>query len=365
MKTFCAIFLTLALGTWWAGPSAAQTPKRAKIGVLHVDVSGLVIPPEEAGNLLRLELERLDTLEVIDRYDAFYLLRKADFAVANCYGKQCLTEAGRIIKANWMLMGTVERYSGKILVSLRLIDVDQETMVKTVVREFLEIPERVQPMLQLALNDLFGRPSDAFLAQQLTKPQTQESLLTNPYVRRLRSDGPRMGFTVFAGELAARLREGQGTGGFDVVPVFFQFGYQFEKQYLNEGKFQALFEFIPLVTGIDQGLLIPSFTVLNGLRNNKNGWEFAFGPTVRFVAQAEGYYDPNGTWRLRSNTTPTDVEYLKRLDSRGTLEWSTGFVVAFGKTFRSGKLNIPLNGYVVPHKDGLQAGLSFGFNAKN
>ena len=344
--------------------NAALGQKRTKIAVLHADVSGLSISPEVAGNLLRLELERLDTLEVIDRYDAFYLLRKADFAAANCYGKQCLTEAGRIINADLMLMGSVERQSGKIMLSLRLIDVGQEKLQKTVVREFLEIPERVQSMFQISLNDLFGRKNDAFLVQQLTKPQTQESVVTNPYIKRLRSDGPRMGFATFTGDLAARLSEGTTTGGFDVVPVFFQFGYQFEKQYLNEGKFQALFEFIPLVTGIDQGLFIPSFTILNGLRNNKNGWEFAFGPTVRFVAQAEGYYD-NGVWRLRTADSPANADFIKRMDSRGTREVSTGFVIAFGKTFRSGKLNIPLNGYVIPHKDGLQAGLSFGFNAKN
>lgn len=344
--------------------NAALGQKRTKIAVLHADVSGLSISPEVAGNLLRLELERLDTLEVIDRYDAFYLLRKADFAAANCYGKQCLTEAGRIINADLMLMGSVERQSGKIMLSLRLIDVGQEKLQKTVVREFLEIPERVQSMFQISLNDLFGRKNDAFLVQQLTKPQTQESVVTNPHIKRLRSDGPRMGFATFTGDLAARLSEGTTTGGFDVVPVFFQFGYQFEKQYLNEGKFQALFEFIPLVTGIDQGLFIPSFTILNGLRNNKNGWEFAFGPTVRFVAQAEGYYD-NGVWRLRTADSPANADFIKRMDSRGTRDVSTGFVIAFGKTFRSGKLNIPLNGYVIPHKDGLQAGLSFGFNAKN
>jgi hypothetical protein len=360
-KFYCLFLLLAGL---WAGAPEASAQRRLTIAVLHADVTGLSFSPEQAGNLLRLELERLDTLEVIDRYDVFYLLRKAEFDVTNCYGKQCLTEAGRLIKADRMLMGSVERYSGKILVSLRLVDVGQGTMQKTVVREFLDIPERLQAMLQLALRDLFGQKNEAFLLQQLTKPETQESVVTNPYIKRLRSDGPRMGFTMFTGELASRLREGTATGGFDVAPVFFQFGYQFEKQYLNEGKFQALFEFIPLVTGIDQGLLIPSLTVLNGLRNNKNGWEFAFGPTVRFVAQSEGYYD-NGVWRLRSGSTLPDQTYEKRLDSRGELEWSTGFVIAFGKTFRSGKLNIPLNGYVVPHKDGLQAGLSFGFNAKN
>lgn len=34
------------------------------------------------------------------------------------------------------------------------------------------------------------------------------------------------------------------------------------------------------------------------------------------------------------------------------------------KTFKSGKLNIPVNFYVVPNKEGIRVGASFGFNAK-
>jgi hypothetical protein len=37
-----------------------------------------------------------------------------------------------------------------------------------------------------------------------------------------------------------------------------------------------------------------------------------------------------------------------------------------GKTFRSGRLNIPVNAYVRPnYKSGSQFGISFGFNARS
>jgi hypothetical protein len=201
----------------------------------------------------------------------------------------------------------------------------------------------------------------------LTKKNTQETFLNNPafsQVKRLRSDGPRMGLTVFTGEIATRLQEQVVSGGFDVIPMMFQFGYQFEKQYLNEGKFQGLFEFIPMVTGMDQSLFIPSFSILHGIRNNKNGWEFAFGPTFKAISQAEGYFD-NGVWKLKNDLTSPEQVTIKRLDSRGQHELRTGFVIACGKTFRSGKMNMPLNAYFVPRKDGMQFGLSLGFNAKN
>jgi hypothetical protein len=157
-------------------------------------------------------------------------------------------------------------------------------------------------------------------------------------------------------------------GGFDGYPAMFQFGYQFEKQYLTQGNLQALFEFLPMISGLDQGLFIPSMTIMHGLRSNKSGLEFAFGPTIRLTKKASGYYDNNGGWHLKSDwesdwgTNPYSI--ISRMDSRGYLAVETGFVFAVGCTFKSGNLNIPVNAFVVPHKDGARVGASFGFNAK-
>jgi hypothetical protein len=109
---------------------------------------------------------------------------------------------------------------------------------------------------------------------------------------------------------------------------------------------------------------------MNGFRNNKNGWEIAFGPTFGLVSKANGYYDSNNDWHLASewsdpdssNPNPNKIE--KQIDSRGVAELQAGFIVAIGKTFKSGKLNIPVNFYIVPNKEGLRMGASFGFNAK-
>ncbi|MCU0451415.1 MAG: hypothetical protein MUC97_16495 [Bernardetiaceae bacterium] len=365
MKKTILVSLLLSLAT--AALAQPKAPARPTIGVLYADVQGLGLTNELAGNLLRSELEKLDTLEVIDKYDLFYLLGKANLDPANCFGKQCLIEAGRALQAQFMLMGSVERYSERITIGLRLYRVETGTLEKQVVKEFLDLPDQLPLLWRVSLHELFGRRPEEFLVKQLTVQTTQETYLNNPaspLVKRLRTDGPRMGFTMVTGQTAARLREAEATGGFNVLPVMFQFGYQFEQQYLNEGNFQALFEFIPMLTGMDQNLFIPSFTILNGLRNNKNGWEIAFGPTVRMVLEAEDYYNPAGQWTLRSNTSPLDAPFIRRLDSRGEATVNTGFVIAFGKTFRSGRLNLPLNGYVVPHREGVQCGLSFGFNAK-
>lgn len=62
---------------------------------------------------------------------------------------------------------------------------------------------------------------------------------------------------------------------------------------------------------------------------------------------------------------PNPYVIKERLDSRGDYALQTGFVIAFCRTFKSGKLNLPLNTYIIPHKEGFRIGLSLGFNTKN
>jgi len=151
--------------------------------------------------------------------------------------------------------------------------------------------------------------------------------------------------------------------------LMFQFGYQFEVKYLNQGDFQALFEFIPIVTGLDQGKFIPSISILNGMRSNRTGWEFAFGPVFYALERADGYYDANNIWHLENEwfvenpdlQNPFEIE--SRLDSRGEIAFDSGFIFAGGKTFKSGRLNIPVNAFFIPNKDGHRFGVSMGFNA--
>jgi len=140
-------------------------------------------------------------------------------------------------------------------------------------------------------------------------------------------------------------------------------------KYLNQGDFQALFEFIPIITGLDQGRFIPSISVLNGMRSNRTGWEFAFGPVFYGLQRADGYYDDNNIWHLENEwfadnpdlTNPYQIE--SRLDSRGDIAFASGFIFASGKTFKSGRLNIPVNAFFIPNKDGHRFGMSMGFNA--
>lgn len=353
-----------------AGELHAQN--KQKVVVLNIDAKNINLEPAQMGNLVRIELEKLDTFDVMDRYDVSYLIEKKGLKIDNCYGKICLVEMGKSLGVEKMLTGSVEQIGDVIIYTMRFIDVKSESIEKTQVTEFLSQTNELQTMTSVMIRQLFNLPVEPNVVAQLTKPNAYDARARMPVTDRMRLDGPRMGATFFTGSTATVLGASRSQGGFDAFPIMFQFGYQFEKQYLSAGSFQALFEFIPMITGLDQGLAIPSFTIMNGLRENKHGWEFGFGPSLSLVTRSEGFYDANNNWILRKEWTSdtlnaglTPPAFEHRLDSRGDYVISSSFVFAIGKTFRSGTMNIPVNLYVMPGRDGWRYGISFGYNARN
>ncbi len=346
----------------------AAQPSRPKLTVLNIDSQNLNMTPEQMGNLVRIEVDRLDTFEVTDRYDVQFLLEKHNLNISNCYGKICLVEHGKVIGSDFMLGGSIERFGEVIILTLRLIDVKNETILRTSIREFLNLPLELQTMVRVTIREMFGLRNDADLMIKLTKPYGYESMITNPDVNAVNLAGPRMGWVFYTGQTAKTFKSPKDQGGYDIYPSMFQIGWQFEKQYLNAGSYQALVEFIPLISGLDQNMAIPSFTLLNGFRNNRLGIELAVGPTVNFVRMAKGYYDENQKWQLErawdSSEGPNPYSVTERLDSRGTMYLRSGFVLAAGWTYKSGRLNIPLNAFFIPSRSGGRIGISMGYNAR-
>lgn len=365
--TLLMLFISLSLfGT--AQIQATGKLGRSSISVLNIDTKGLGLDPVQMGNMVRIELEKLDTFQVMDRYDVSYVVEKNKLNISNCYGKICLVEIGNTINSDKMFTGSIELIGENIIATFRLIDVKSATIEKTQVNEFLNLPKELQSMVQISINQMFGKFNEQPLLDYVTKKNNFESSVNNHDKSTVNLSGPRSGFTYVMGEAGERLQASRNEGGYNSYPVMFQFGYQFEVQYLNEGNYQALFEFLPAISGFNQNVFLPSVTIMNGFRNNKHGWEIAFGPTFGLINKANGYYDADQNWHLESDWNDDTVEnpykIESRIDSRGYFELQAGFIVAAGKTIKSGKLNIPINIYVVPNKDGIRMGASFGFNAK-
>jgi hypothetical protein len=369
MKKITLIFASLVVLVF--GAKAQKDNVRSKVAVLNIDTKSFAFDPVQSGNITRLELDKLDLFDVMDRYDIDYLLDKEKQNVADCYGKLCLVEVGKKIKADKMLTGTIELLSERIVITMRMIDVPTASVEKTQVLDFLNVKTQVQTMIGITLRKMFKLPVEESQLIQLSKTDAFDSALNTPEEEKVNLNGPRMGIALFTKTNAEILKGATNQGGFDMYPAAFQFGYQMEVQYIGQGNFQALVEFLPMVTGLDQGKIIPSLTILNGLRENRLGVELAFGPTFILNKKADGYYS-EGKWHLASewdtkggkNPNPNDV--VSRADSRGNYTIGSGFVFAVGKTFRSGRLNIPINAYIRPdYKNGNQYGLSFGFNARS
>lgn len=126
--------------------------------------------------------------------------------------------------------------------------------------------------------------------------------------------GPRFGFTyITPGKLTDKLSE-MGKN-----PLITQFGWQFEARLftINSGP-QGIIEFIPLIGGMEQGVFLPSASLLVGLRGaGKNSFEFAVGPNLSLSG--------------------------------------LGMVFAAGTNFKSGNINFPVNFAFVPSVSSLES----------
>lgn len=373
MKKLFITLIIVAMNQISMAQSKSFLPKAAFISL---DIKGLRAEYKDQGNaIMSLELQRVNKYELMDNYDLNYLASENKIDISDCFGQICLVEIGKALGVDKMVSGSIESIGDNLVIVLRIIDVKEGRIEKSMTNEFLNIPNQLRSMLQISVNNLFNIENPSDVVSKLTKKDDHDNLLNNPYDLQLRSDGPRMGVTVFSGDAAEVISNPEAEGGYGGYPFMFQFGYQFEKMYLNEGNFQALFEFIPMITGLDQGLLIPSFTFLNGLRNNSNGWELAFGPTFSVTRKTYGFHDPDTKkWVKVSNSQNYEEALLSypnapetlihRLDKRGMPTLATGFLIAAGKTFKSGKLNLPVNAYIIPSRDNFRFGVSIGFNSR-
>ncbi len=350
--------------------NSSKSQQLPVLGVLNIKTSNVVYDNEQTGDLLRLEMEKLNKYEVLQREDAKVVLSKAGIKIDSCYNKETLIQVGKLMKADYMLSGYVSRFGEKIVIRLMLLNVNGGFAEKSNVMEYLNIQPELQTMLRISIMKLLGESVDDATLSSLTI-KTFDSKTNNPGVGKLVLTGPRIGVVMVTGEEARRLSADESEGGYGIKRnIMTVFGYQKEVQYINEGNFQALFEFIPMVSGLDAGRFIPSFTFMNGFRDNKRGWEFALGPQIGITQTARGFYDAGDKWHLANEfDDPTiiknpNTQFIYNIDKRGDASINYAFVFAAGKSIRSGSMNLPLNAYMTISKNSYRFGVTFGFNSK-
>jgi len=356
----------------------AQNQNKPTAAVLNIDSKGVIQDGESVAYMVRLELEKANVYNIMDKYDVAEGVRKNNIDTKTCFGKSCVVAAGKALNVDKMITGNVERFGEKIVISLKVIDVETGLVEKQDATEYLNLQPELQKMIAISIQKMMGQTPDQNLVNLLIN---YDAPVESPRTQ-LNLSGPRMGGSMTFGDNGKYLQDVKSNGGYDMFPVMFDFGWQKEWQYLSAGNFQALIELVPMIGGMESGKFIPSLTFMNGFRMGKAGWEFGFGPTFQISNKAEVFKGDgfNGTeeghWYLTSEwnsiapkdsgvTMTRDLKKyptVSKLDNRGDANLSASLIFAVGRTFHSGYLNIPVNIYVSPRKSGTTAGFSFGFN---
>ncbi len=312
-----------------------------------------------------VDLIRINKYEVVDKYDIEYISQRDEVNLKGCFSKICLADIGKRLDCDFILTGSLDQLGLLVSYTFRLYDVETGRFSSSASNLFLDIPEQCMAMTELTINTLLNIPNDEETMRKLTVSEEYESLLNNPDTKAINNTGPRLGYTFITGQ-NSKILTSSDPGGFDYwAPSMFSFGFQFEQVFINSGDFQALIEIIPMIAGIEYSRIVPSFSALMGMRNSRLGWEFAIGPNITGTTLAQGYMNGDDFLRPGDNGyDPTNKNIIERLDSRGDFKLSSGLMIAVGKTFKSGKMNFPLNFFAIPPAKGnsWRVGVSTGFN---
>jgi hypothetical protein len=373
MKKTLLLLTTCLIGMM----SQAQTETMPTIAVANPNVNGLTLKPESVAKMMRLETIKLNKYKVYDEYDMADVMKAKEEFRTNCYGQNCLIKLGTELKVDYIMCGSIDGLGNKIALTIKIVDVKNQTLYKSAVKEFDNQETEIQRMLEIVLFELHGFTVDKVIADRLT---FKNEPITSNNIGKINNSGPRIGGAALVGSLAEFANRPTSQGGLDIAPFVSMIGYQFEGQYVGTENFSALVEGIVNVSGLEQGKFLPSFTLMNGFRFGKSGWEFAFGPRLSLKHTSNGFFDEDtlyssnkqyfseSDWSKYSlnNLVTLDERYSfeENLDMRGGAKLSTSFVIAFGRTFQAGSLNVPVNVFYTSQKGGGFAGINVGFNVQ-
>ena len=385
MKTKLILIAALSSLTLFNGQ--AQTTKNS-IAVANPSVVGLSTKPESVAKMLRLEFIKLNQYVVLDEFDMGDVVKANPEYQQNCLGQNCLTRLGKELKVDYVSSGSFDLLGNKIAVTIKVIDVKNESIFKSAVREFDDQPQELQRMIEITLKEMYGIPVQKELNDRLA---FKNELITSNNVGKINNSGPRIGYAGLMGSMSEFATRPSNQGGLDIFPGVSMIGYQIEGQYVGTENFSALVEGIFNLNGLEQGVFMPSITIMNGFRFGKAGWEFAFGPGFGLKKTSEGFFDTDNTfgkgpnyyfserdwnnYALNASQTNPDFNFdvashnssyvFKPYgDTRGDVKINTLFVFALGRTFRAGALNIPVNAFYSSQRGGGMAGVNVGFNVQ-
>lgn len=354
----------------------AQEQTKASIAVAFPHLENFDVSKEIVAKLIQIELIKLDEYRVFDEFDMKEATDSDERFLTDCYGKNCLIDLGAQLGAEYIVSSSILVYGGKSVITMKFIEVKTGEIYKSDVREFIEDNKEVQRMMRLMVREMHGIKVHT---EDLARIKYDDQPIIKNNVGRVNNNGPRVGYSFFTGDLAEFASRPEDQGGLDIFPSATLIGYQLEKQYIGTENFSALGEVLLMVSGLEKGHALPSLTLMNGFRFGKAGWEIAFGPGFGLKKVSDGFFDTEGIygnagdyWSMSEFRNSSHYSYelnnqpgydiSEHLDNNGSTKLNTRWVMAFGRTFRAGGLNIPINIFYSSMKNASMIGMSVGFN---
>lgn len=354
----------------------AQEQTKASIAVAFPHLENFDVSKEIVAKLIQIELIKLDEYRVFDEFDMKEATDSDERFLTDCYGKNCLIDLGAQLGADYIVSSSILVYGGKSVITMKFIEVKTGEIYKSDVREFIEDNKEVQRMMRLMVREMHGIKVHT---EDLARMKYDDQPIIKNNVGRVNNNGPRVGYSFFTGDLAEFASRPEDQGGLDIFPSATLIGYQLEKQYIGTENFSALGEVLLMVSGLEKGHALPSLTLMNGFRFGKAGWEIAFGPGFGLKKVSDGFFDTEGIygnagdyWSMSEFRNSSHYSYelnnqpgydiSEHLDNNGSTKLNTRWVMAFGRTFRAGGLNIPINIFYSSMKNASMIGMSVGFN---
>lgn len=377
-KKLQSFFILVAI--FFSGMASYFAQPSNTIAVANPNVNVLTVKPESVAKMMRLELIKINKYKVYDEFDMNEVIKAKEEYKVGCYGQTCLAKLGEELKVDYVMSGSIDGLGNKIVVTIKIIDVKGQALYKSAVREFDNQELEVQRMIEIVIADMHGLTVDKVLTDRLS---FKNELITSNNIGKVNNSGPRIGFAYLTGTVNEFATRDTKYGGLGIQPFTSMIGYQIEGQYVGTENFSALVEGIINVSGLEQGQFVPSISLLNGFRFGKANWEFAFGPRFGISSTSQGFFDDQNIfssnsryfsesdwsqYAIQNNLNPVDpgngYVFEKNFDRRGDKAIATTFLIAFGRTFQAGALNIPVNLFYSSQKGGGYVGVNMGFNVQ-
>jgi len=121
MKNIIILFLLLYVKVLFS-QTVTEKPRIAVLDFspknVSVDTAGMV------SDLIRTEIFNTGLFQVVERTEMEKILKEQSFQMAGCTETSCAVEAGRLLSAKKILVGSVGRLGTKYLISGRMVDVE-------------------------------------------------------------------------------------------------------------------------------------------------------------------------------------------------------------------------------------------------